>query len=153
MRKRPSSRSSLGTGKGDRLEPKAVPRRRVRFEPRDFEQIVAAYDIEKTECIQLLVRLDRLGFIQLQANNRIKLLVSHNFSWLPDGPIQRFFNQQAHNEYFRSRFARPHEHGRGERHAVPDSSAAIVSRLKRVAREFSELHNDDSKLPSPGARR
>src|SRR5688572_8266480 len=74
-----------------------------------LEQIVAAYDIEKAECIQLLVRLDRLGFIQLQPNNRIKLLVSHNFSWMPDGPIQRFFNQQAHNEYFRSRFDRPDE--------------------------------------------
>ncbi len=117
----------------------------------NFEQIVAAYDIEKTECIQLLVRLDRLGFIQLQANNRIKLLVSHNFSWLPDGPIQRFFNQQAHSEYFRSRFARPHEYmvvvnGMLSR----TSGAAIVTRLKRVAREFSELHNDDSKLPLTG---
>ncbi|HKA44921.1 MAG TPA: helix-turn-helix transcriptional regulator [Burkholderiales bacterium] len=116
-----------------------------------FEQIVAAYDLSRAECIQLLARLDRLGFIQLQPNNRIKLLVSHNFSWLPDGPIQRFFNQQAHSEYFRSRFARPHEYmvvvnGMLSR----TSSAAIVSRLKRVAREFSELHSDDSRLPLAG---
>ena len=83
------------------------------------EQIVAVYDISRAECIQLLVRLDRLGFIQLQPNNRIKLLVSPTFSWLPDGPIQRFFNEQAHSEYFRSRFARPARvHGRHERHAV-----------------------------------
>jgi hypothetical protein len=27
------------------------------------------------------------------------------------------------------------------------SSAAIVSRLKRVAREFSEMHSEDLKLP------
>ena len=113
-----------------------------------FEQIVAAYDISRTECIQLLARLDRLRFIQLQPDNRIKLLVAHNFSWLPDGPIQRFFNQQAHSEYFRSRFARPHEHmvvvnGMLSR----TSSATIVTRLKRVAREFSELHNDDARLP------
>ncbi len=116
-----------------------------------LEQIVAAYDIEKAECIQLLVRLDRLGFIQLQPNNRIKLLVSHNFSWMPDGPIQRFFNQQAHNEYFRSRFDRRHEYmvvvnGMLSR----DSSAAMVSRLKRVAREFSELHSDDARLRRGG---
>jgi hypothetical protein len=71
-----------------------------------FDQIVAAYAIPKAECIQLLMRLDRLKFIELQPNNRIRLLVSHTFSWLPDGPIQRFFNQQAHNEYFRSRFDR-----------------------------------------------
>jgi transcriptional regulator with XRE-family HTH domain len=113
-----------------------------------FEQIVAAYDISRTECIQLLMRLDRLGFIQLQPNNRIRLLVSRTFSWLPDGPIQRFFNRQAHNEYFQSRFARPHEHmvvvnGMLSR----TSSAAIVSRLKRVAREFSEMHSEDLKLP------
>jgi transcriptional regulator with XRE-family HTH domain len=112
------------------------------------EQIVAAYDISRAECIQLLARLDRLGFIQLQPNNRIKLLVSQTFSWLPDGPIQRFFNEQAHNEYFRSRFARPHEYmvvmnGMLSR----TSGAAIVARLKRIAREFSELQNEDAGLP------
>ena len=116
-----------------------------------YEQIVAAYDISRPECIQLLAPLDRLGFIQLPPNNRIKLLVAHNFSWLPDGPIQRFFNQQAHGEYFRSRFARPHEYmvvvnGMLSR----TSSAEIVSRLKRVAREFSELHNEDTRLPLAG---
>src|SRR6185503_1839881 len=115
------------------------------------EQIVAAYDISRAECVQLLARLDRLGFIQLQPGNRIKLLVSQTFSWLPDGPIQRFFNEQAHSEYFRSRFARPHEYmvvmnGMLSR----DSSAAMVSRLKRVAREFSELHSDDARLRRGG---
>ncbi len=112
------------------------------------EQLVAVYDVTKAECIQLLARLDRLGFIQLQPGNRIKLLVSHTFSWLPDGPIQRFFNEQAHTEYFSSRFARPHEYmvvmnGMLSR----TSSATIVSRLKRIVREFSELQNEDAGLP------
>ena len=113
-----------------------------------FEQIVATYDISRPECIQLLARLDRLGFIRLLPNNRIRLLVSLDFSWLPDGPIQRFFNQQAHNEYFRSRFDRPDEfmvvvNGMLSR----ASSAAILTRLKRIAREFSELNNQDARLP------
>lgn len=113
-----------------------------------FEQIVNAYDIPKAECIQLLTRLDRLKFIELQPNNRIRLLVLRTFSWLPDGPIQRFFNQQAHNEYFGSRFDRPEEfmvvvNGMLSK----SSSAAIVTRLKRIAREFSELHNEDVRLP------
>ncbi|HXF67733.1 MAG TPA: helix-turn-helix domain-containing protein [Burkholderiales bacterium] len=113
-----------------------------------FDQILATYDLTRAELTALLARLDRLGFIQLQPGNRIKLLVSRTFSWLPDGPIQRFFTQQAHNEYFGSRFDRP-----GEFMVVvsgmlsKNSSAAIVSRLKRVAHEFSELHNGDSKLP------
>jgi predicted transcriptional regulator len=113
-----------------------------------FDQIVATYDISRPECIQLLARLDRLGFIRLLPNNRIRLLVSLDFSWLPDGPIQRFFKQQAHNEYFRSRFDRPDEfmvvvNGMLSR----ASSAAILTRLKRIAREFSELNNQDARLP------
>lgn len=113
-----------------------------------FEQIVAAYAIPKAECIQLLMRLDRLKFIELQPNNRIRLLVSRTFSWLPDGPIQRFFNQQAHNEYFRSCFDRPEEYMVVANGMLSKpSSAAIVTRLKRIAGEFSELHNEDVRLP------
>ena len=79
----------------------------------------------------LLTRLDRLKFIELQPGNRCRLLVSRTFSWLPDGPIQRFFNEQAHNEFFRSRFNRADEfmlvvNGMLSRH----SSAAVVERLK-----------------------
>jgi transcriptional regulator with XRE-family HTH domain len=113
-----------------------------------FDQITSIYDVSKAECVQLLARLDRLGFIQLQPNNRIRLLVSRNFAWLPDGPIQRFFNQQAHTEYFGSRFDRPDEfmvvvNGMLSR----NSSAAVVTRLKRAAREFTELQNQDARLP------
>lgn len=113
-----------------------------------FEQLVSVYDIAKVECIQLLARLDRLKFIELQPNNRIRLLVSRTFSWLPDGPIQRFFNQQAHNEYFRSRFDRPEEFMVVVNGMLSKSSSAdIVTRLKRIAREFSEVHNQDVRLP------
>ncbi len=113
-----------------------------------FEQIVATYELTEAECIRLLTRLDRLKFIELQPGNRIKLLVSRTFSWLPDGPIQRFFKEQAHHEFFRSRF-----HGADEFMLVVNgmlsqaSSAAVVARLKRIAREFSDLHNEDVRLP------
>ncbi|OGA55853.1 MAG: hypothetical protein A3G81_25365 [Betaproteobacteria bacterium RIFCSPLOWO2_12_FULL_65_14] len=113
-----------------------------------FEQIVGAYDIARAECTRLLLRLDRLKFIELLPNNRIRLLVSQSFSWLPDGPIQRFFNQQAHTEFFRSRFDRAHEFMVVVNGMLSKaSSAAIVSRLKRVAKEFSEMQNNDVHLP------
>jgi hypothetical protein len=113
-----------------------------------FDQIVESYDISAAECVHLLTRLDRLKFIELLPGNRIKLLVSHTFSWLPDGPIQRFFNNQAHNEFFRSRFNRPDEFMLVVNGMLSKgSSADIVERLKRITREFSDLHNDDSRLP------
>lgn len=113
-----------------------------------FDQIVETYEIKTAECVQLLTRLDRLKFIELQPGNRIKLLVSRTFAWLPDGPIQRFFNQQAHNEFFRSRFNRPDEFMLVVNGMLSKSSGAeMVNRLKRITREFSDLHNEDSRLP------
>lgn len=113
-----------------------------------LDQIVSTYDISRAECIQLLTRLDRLKFIELQPNNRVRLLVSRTFSWLPDGPIQRFFNEQTHNEYFRSRFDRPEEFMVVVNGMLSKpSSMAVVARLNRIAREFSELHNEDVRLP------
>lgn len=113
-----------------------------------YEQIVEKYDITPAECVRLLTRLDRLKFIELQPGNRIRLLVSRTFSWLPDGPIQRFFNDQAHNEFFRSRFNRADEFMLVVNGMLSKaSSAQVVERLKRVAREFSELHSEDERLP------
>jgi Cro/C1-type HTH DNA-binding domain len=113
-----------------------------------FDQIVETYDISAAECVRLLTRLDRLKFIELMPGNRIKLLVSRTFAWLPDGPIQRFFNNQAHSEFFRSRFNRSDEFMLVVNGMLSKaSSAEVVTRLKRITREFSDLHNDDSRLP------
>ena len=113
-----------------------------------YEQILERYEIAPAECVRLLSRLDRLKFIELQPANRIRLLVSRTFSWLPDGPIQRFFNEQAHNEFFRSRFNRADEFVLVVNGMLSKgSSAAVLDRLKRIAREFSDYHGDDVKLP------
>lgn len=113
-----------------------------------FEQIVKAFDISRAECTALLTRLDRLKFLELQPGNRIKLLVSRTFSWRPDGPIQRFFNEQAHNEYFRSRFDRPGEFMLVVNGMLTEaSSLGMVEKLKRVAREFSAAHQQDLTAP------
>lgn len=113
-----------------------------------FDQIVETYDISTPECVKLLARLDRLKFIELLPGNRVKLLVSRTFGWLPDGPIQRFFNNQAHTEFFRSRFNRPDEFMLVVNGMLSKSSSAdVVARLKRITREFSDLHNDDAQLP------
>ena len=113
-----------------------------------FDQIVAKYDISAAECVKLLARLDHLKFIELQPGNRIRLLVSRTFAWRPDGPIQRFFNEQAHNEFFRSRFDRADEFMLVVNGMLSKgSSARVVEQLKRVAREVSDLHNEDMRLP------
>ena len=113
-----------------------------------YDQILERYEIAPAECIRLLTKLDRLKFIELQPGNRIRLLVARAFSWLPDGPIQRFFNEHAHTEFFRSRFNRTDEFLLVLNGMLSKASAALLlDRLKRVAREFSERQGDDAHLP------
>jgi len=113
-----------------------------------LEQIVQAYNLSKSECIQLLLKLERIKFLELLPNNQVKLRVARTFSWRPDGPIHQFFQSRAQNEYFRSRFDGTDEillfvNGMLSRAAAQ----AMLARLKRLANEFSEMHSNDALLP------
>ncbi len=74
-----------------------------------FDEMVALFEVDAAECTRLLARLDRLKFIELMPNNRVRLVVSRAFAWIPDGPIQRFFKAQGVGDYFRSSFDGEHE--------------------------------------------
>jgi hypothetical protein len=118
-----------------------------------LEQILEVYDIPKSECIQLLLRLDKIKFLELMTNNRIRLKVASNFAWLPNGPILQYFRTRAQSEYFRSRFDGPNEMIMVVNAMLsPASSAQFAAKLRKLAGEFTELHNDDKHLPI-GARR
>jgi DNA-binding Xre family transcriptional regulator len=114
-----------------------------------FEDILGAYELGEAECVRLLARLDRLKFIELLPGNRIRLLVSRAFAWLPDGPIQRLFKEQFQVDFFRSRFDKDGElllmtHG-----AVSKASVgALLARLRKTAAEFSAMRSDDAGLPA-----
>lgn len=114
-----------------------------------YEQILERYALTPPECVKLLARLDRLKFIELLPGNRVRLLVSRAFSWLPDGPIQRLFKEQFQADFFRSRFDRECElmilaNGALSRASV----AALLDRLRKAAAEFSALRGEDAALPA-----
>lgn len=113
-----------------------------------LEQIIAIYDLSESECIRLLLELDRIRFLQLLPNNRIKLLVSRTFSWRTNGPILQYVKATGAEDYFRSRFDGPGEHVTLINALLsPASSAQIINRLKRVGRDFAEMHDDNKHLP------
>ena len=114
-----------------------------------FDDIVAAYDIAPAECVKLLARLDRLKFIELLPDNRIRLLVSNAFAWIPDGPIQRLFKEQFQVDFFRSRFEKENEllllaNGSLSKPSV----SALLARLRKTFAEFSSMRGDDASLPA-----
>ncbi len=113
-----------------------------------LERITRTYTLAEPECIRLFARLDRLGTIRLLPGNRYRLLLSRTFTWLPDGPFQQFFKAQAQSEYFRTPFDGPDElmlfvTGRLSK----SSREAMLVRLRRVANEFADLHNDNMRRP------
>jgi transcriptional regulator with XRE-family HTH domain len=113
-----------------------------------LEQIVTVYRITEAEAVKYLLRLDKIGFLALLPNNRVKLLVSRTFSWIPNGPIQAYFRDEAYGDYLDTRFAGEHELMRLVSVMLsPRSTRALLDRLKQVADEFSQQHQDDARLP------
>lgn len=112
-----------------------------------FDDIVATYTLTPAEVVGLLTRLDRIGVIELLPNNRFKLKIARTFAWIPNGPIQTAFKNNAH-DFFDSDFAGGAEtmlllNGRLSK----ANALALVEKLKRVAREFSAQHIEDASLP------
>ncbi|WP_432473598.1 helix-turn-helix domain-containing protein [Amphritea sp. HPY] len=112
-----------------------------------YQDIISQYQISEHQCIQKLAKLDRLKLIELQPNNRIKLLIAPNFNWLPNGPIQQFFQQKVEQDFFQSRFDKQNEklivlNGV----MTPDTNLALQKKMERLAEEFNNLMQEDAPL-------
>lgn len=113
-----------------------------------LEEIVGAYSFTKAECIRMLIRLGKLGIIDLLPNNKIRVLVASDFTWLAGGPIQQYFRAQLQSDFFRSRFDQE-----GEKMTLMSgmlslpSNAIIQNHMRRLSAEFLELHHQDLGLP------
>jgi transcriptional regulator with XRE-family HTH domain len=113
-----------------------------------FDDIVQTYDLPPAEVLRYLARLDRRRIIELLPGNRIRPLISRTFSWLPDGPIQRYFRERVEHEYLGSKFDRAGELFLFVSGMLSKASTAeLIARLRKVAGEFAEHHNDDRALP------
>jgi transcriptional regulator with XRE-family HTH domain len=112
-----------------------------------LEEIVEAYKLDETRCLSMLLQLERIGFLELHENNRIRLLVSRTFAWIPDGPIMRYVKAQT-LDYFGDSFEGPGEFMRIVNVRVSqEARQALLARMEQLAREYSEQHNADSRLP------
>lgn len=114
---------------------------------RPLEEIVSLYRISEAEAVKHLLRLDKIGFLQLQPHNRVRLLVARTFAWLPDGPIQNYFRREAYSDYLDSTFEGSDQVLRLVNVLLsPNSITALLERLQQVAEEFSLRHQDDARL-------
>ena len=113
------------------------------------EEVLARYQISLPEWTGRLVKLDRLGIIELLPGNRARVLTACNFRWRTDGPMQRFFQQRLLPEFFKSRFAGGEEtllllSGMVSRR----SAATIREKLREAASQFDLMLAQDAHLPA-----
>lgn len=110
-------------------------------------QILATYQLTEHEIVQVLARLDRMKVLELMPGNRVRLLISQNFAWISNGPIQRFFETQVQSEFFASHFNNPGECRVFLTGMLSEASnAEMTQRMERLAMEFNALKREDERL-------
>ncbi len=72
-------------------------------------EILEIFHFTKPQLTLLLIRLERIGLIELMPFDRIKLRAARNFAWRSDGPIQRYFSERVLPEFLATRFNEPGE--------------------------------------------
>lgn len=113
-----------------------------------LEEVLGTYAIGEHEAVRLLAKLDKLKLIELLPGNRYKLLVSRKFQWLPNGPIQQFFERQLQADFLASSFNQPGERRLFVSVMLARGSIDKAERLlQKTADEINELHLADEALP------
>lgn len=117
-----------------------------------FEEIGRTYRLEAAELVARLLRLARLGLIELLPGNRIRLSVARDFDWLPDGPIRRFFVAAGQSDFLDGDFA-----AEGGQHLFvhgmldAEARAELRRELAQLRSRFAQLH--ERCIASPFAER
>ena len=112
--------------------------------------IVARYQISEAECIQRLVRLDRLRLITLLPGNRIRLNVARDFDWLPRGPIRTYFREHGMHDFLSSEFAGENAVMAFSHAMLTDAAVAKMhAEMRKLRQKFAELHEESLASPLP----
>ena len=114
-----------------------------------FDEMRRRFVLDEPTIIGLLTRLDRLGVITLLPGNRYHLNLARNFTWQPNGPMQRYFMSSVLRDVLGNQ-----SDAKGDRFRFvfgmlsPASAEQMRAKVQRLAQEFTELVEADSRLQS-----
>jgi transcriptional regulator with XRE-family HTH domain len=112
-----------------------------------FDDIVARFEISAPQCTALLVKLDRLGLVELMPGNRIRLKATPATRLRADGPIRRLHGKRVVGDFLAPQFDRVGGYFAFEFRELSRASVEVLRRkLERVTVEFHELAELDSHL-------
>ena len=113
-----------------------------------IEQILRYYQFTESQCIQYLAELDKIKLIELLPKNKIKLLISRRFTWIPNGPIQKFFQEYILRDFIGTHFQHANEEMICQFGMLTNESSTLFrKKLRHLAQEFLELSEQDAGEP------
>jgi DNA-binding Xre family transcriptional regulator len=101
----------------------------------------------RSQVQELLKRLDDMGFLEVQASDRYRLLVASSFGWISGGPIMQMV-QSVSDDFFNDRFE-----GNGEilrimnMRVSRNAQEQLKARLEQIALEYEDQARADAHLP------
>ena len=111
-----------------------------------LQEITDMYALDETECIRCLAQLDRMKMIELLPENKIKTLISNNFTWHKNGPIEQFFKKEAQQRFLSGSFSGDDAARIIKLGDLSDKSIQqIIERLESIGGLYDELNTEDSK--------
>lgn len=119
------------------------------FNDQTIEAILGICDLTRVDCVKLLLRLDKLGLIELGANDAIRLTVAKCLRLRSDEPIRQAHDRAVVGDFLQADFASKGGYFSFEFRELSHASVAHVERkLTRIAQEFHEFAELDGYLPA-----
>lgn len=119
------------------------------FNDWQLADILERYQLSRPEALKLLLKLDRLGLVDVLPGDALRLRVPKTVRLRPDGPIRRAHGKSVVSSFLQADFAESGGRFRFEFRELSRASFELLQRrLDRIAAEFNELAELDSYLPS-----
>ena len=111
------------------------------------DRIAKRFDLNEPRQVRMLVKLDKLGLIELLPGNRVRLLTARRIQWRKDGMIRRMYERDVKLAFLQHSFSEDHSHfGFESAELAPESARMILRKLTNLSLEFDELAELDVNL-------
>lgn len=114
----------------------------------ELDEITNDYAIDEAEAERLLIRLSKIRLIELLPFNKFRLRTARNFSWRPDGPVRKFFEEQIQREFLHEGFELERARFRFVAGRLSQAGVTQIQQaIERLGSDFDQLVDRDSALP------
>lgn len=108
-------------------------------------KIVKEYDICKEEAAASLRTLERLQLLEVMPRDKVRLLVTKNLIWRPQGPLRQAYDQSIRERFLDNPFAGNQQFRKFATRRLSQSSQALLLRkIKRLVADMDSLSEVDS---------